>query len=116
MIRRAFLVGLSLIVVSCDSTVEVPRQEATVACGLCRFHIEGSRGCYWAIELQGERYPVVGANTPGHDSHGPEGMCVVDRRAVVEGRIKRGQFLASSFELLPAEGIDPGAAPPTHEH
>lgn len=116
MTRRAFVVALWALGVACSTSVSVPRQEATVACGLCRFQIEGSRGCYWAIELEGQHYPVVGADTPDHDSHGPAGMCVIDRRAVVEGRIKRGQFLASSFELLPAEGVDLEAEPPAHEH
>ena len=41
----------------------------------------------------------------------------MDRQArCVAGRIKRGQFLADTFELLPAEGVDPNAAPPTHDH
>lgn len=117
MTRRSFvLASLLLLATGCARSVEVPEQQAKVACGLCRFHMEGARSCHWAIELGAERYPVVGADTPGHDSHGPDGMCVMDRQAVVAGRIKRGQFLASKFELLPAEGVDPSAAPPAHEH
>lgn len=100
----------------CSSSTEVPEQEATVACGLCRFHMEGATSCFWAVELNGEHYPVVGANQPDHDSHGPDGMCVMDRRAVVAGELKRGQFIARRFELIPAEGIDPSAAPPAHTH
>jgi len=107
---------LALFVVGCASGTAVPTQEAKVACGLCRFHVPESSGCYWAIELEGEHFPVVGADTPDHESHGPDGMCVMDRRAVVSGRIKRGQFLADQFSLLPAEGLDMEAAPPTHDH
>ena len=94
----------------------VPEHVAKVGCGLCRFQIPGSTSCYWAIELEGQHYPVVGANQPDHESHGPDGMCVMDRQARVAGRIKRGQFIASTFELIPAEGVDMNAEPPTHQH
>ncbi len=116
MTRRALLLaGLALGAVGCNSSTAVPEQTATVACGMCRFHMEGARSCFWAVELDGQHYAVVGANTPDHDSHGPDGMCVMDRQAVVAGRLKRGQFLADKFELLPAQGVDPSAAP-AHEH
>ncbi|MEN0062555.1 MAG: DUF6370 family protein [Myxococcota bacterium] len=116
-LRRDLLMSaLALIGVGCTTVTTVPEQEATVGCGLCRFHLPEVRGCYWAIELDGQHYPVVGADTPDHESHGPDGMCVMDRRAVVSGRIKRGQFIAEKFDLLPAKGVNWDAAPPTHSH
>ena len=125
MTRRTWMItSLCLLVapatiVGCNRLVGetlVPEQRAIVGCGLCRFRIPESRSCYWAIELDGQHYPVVGANQPDHDSHGPEGMCVMERTAIVEGKLKRGQFIASRFELLPAEGVDSSAAPVPHEH
>lgn len=106
----------AVVLVGCSTSTVVPEHTAKVGCGLCRFFIPDSRGCYWAIELDGQHYPVVGANPPDHDSHGPDGMCVMDRRAVVAGRVKRGQFIAEKFELLPAEGVDWDATPPAHSH
>ena len=119
MTRRHWLAALVAAVMmggACSTgDVAVARQEAKVACGMCRFHIPGSQSCYWAVELDGKPYAVVGADTPDHDSHGPDGMCVMDRRAVVAGKIKRDQFIAETFELLPAEGVDPNATP-VHDH
>ena len=116
MTRRALMLSsLALWLVACEPSVDVPEQRATVACGMCRFHMQGASSCFWAVELEGEHYAVVGADTPGHDSHGPDGMCVMNREAVVAGRIKRGQLLATKFELLPAGEVDPHAHP-AHEH
>ena len=115
--RRMWMTAaLSLLLLGCSTSTAVPEQEATVGCGLCRFRMEGARSCFWAVELGGKHYSVVGANQPDHDSHGPEGMCVMDRKAVVAGRIKRDQFLASKFELLPAENVEAGAQPMEHDH
>ncbi|MBX2800108.1 MAG: hypothetical protein KTR31_20690 [Myxococcales bacterium] len=116
MTRRFLMAAVLSSLLGCNTGQIVPRQEATVGCGLCRFQIPGSASCYWAIELDGKRMPVVGAHTPGHEDHGPDGMCVMDRRAVVAGRVKRDQFLADTFELIPADGVDPAAAPAAHEH
>ncbi|MEM6925325.1 MAG: DUF6370 family protein [Myxococcota bacterium] len=114
--RLLLLACLAATSVGCSGGTAVPEQVATVGCGMCKFHLPDSRGCYWAIQLDGVAMPVVGAHTPDHEAHGPDGMCVMERKARVAGRIKRGQFLADTFELLPAEGVDYGAAPPTHSH
>ncbi len=114
--RILLLASLTATIFGCSSVREVPEQVATVGCGMCRFHLPDSRGCYWAIEIEGQAMPVVGAHTPDHEAHGPDGMCVMDRKARVAGRIKRGQFLADQFELLPAAGVDPNAAPAAHDH
>ncbi len=110
------LAGVVVAAAGCSTATPVPEQAAKVGCGLCRFRMEGSRSCFWAIELDGEHYPVVGANQPDHESHAPDGMCVIDREAVVAGRIERGQFLATKFELRPAENVDMSKPPPPHEH
>jgi len=114
--RLVMLAALAATVTGCAGATTVPSQIAKVGCGMCRFHIPDSRSCYWAIELEGEPYPVVGADVPDHDSHGPDGMCVMDREARVAGRLKRGQFFADEFELLPAQGVDWEATPAAHDH
>lgn len=91
------------------------RETVTAACGMCRFH-EEARGCYWAIQWEGEVYPVNGPTPQDHEAHGPEGMCVMDRKAIVTGNLRSGQFFADAFELLP---VQPGEAPAegaVHQH
>lgn len=114
--RRWMSTAVALCLMGCNTARAVPEQEATVACGMCRFHMEGATSCFWAVELEGQHYAVVGANQPDHDSHGADGMCVMDRRAVVAGEIKRDKFIASRFELIPAKGVTPGSEAPAHDH
>ena len=102
--RRAVVAAaVALALIGCDRSTPVPEQTARVGCGLCRFRMPGATGCFWAVELGGHHHAVVGPTPQDHDSHGPVGMCVMDREAVVAGRIKRGQFLATKFELIDTE-------------
>lgn len=84
-----------------------------VACGTCIYKIPEGQGCYWAIELDGQHYPMAGTFPEGHDSHGPEGMCNMERQAKVSGELRGTNFVASSFELLPAKDVptDPKFTP-----
>lgn len=98
--------------------VTVKDQQVGAACGTCVFHMEGMSGCFWAIELEGRFYPVGGVTPPDDavTAHSPEGMCSVERQALVSGEIRPdGRFLATRFELLPyEEGKGRKAIP--HDH
>jgi hypothetical protein len=87
--------------------VEVRDQVLPVACGSCVLGVEGPGGCYWAVEFDGQVYPVGGVH-PSDDmveAHGPEGMCSVERQARIDGNLRPdGRFVATRFELLPYDG------------
>jgi hypothetical protein len=91
------------------------RQTVEVACATCIFKMEGVRGCHWAVELEGRHYLIEGAVPEHHESHSPEGMCRMPRRAVVDGKLKGGVFLSERFDLLPATNV-PGVPPKPHQH
>ncbi len=86
-----------------------------VACGTCIYKIEGARGCFWSVQLGEEVFPLEGPVPEDHQAHGPEGMCVQQRRARVTGQVHHGQFQASAFELLPVDPSQDGPKVP-HEH
>jgi len=100
---------------ACATVTGVPLTDQTVpaACGMCVFKQMDVPACYWAVEWKGEYYPVNGLTPADHDAHGPQGMCRMQREAVVTGKLRSGQLFADSFELLPA---DPNAVPVLHEH
>ena len=87
-------------------------QQVTAGCALCLYQHEGVKGCLWAVEVGGGVYPVSGPLPEDHQAHGPEGMCVMHRRAIVTGEVRHGQFFATQFDLVPADpSIDkPGRA------
>ena len=85
--------------------ISIEAREVKVGCGMCRFHIEGSSRCYWAVELEGGHWPITGVLPVGHENHAPDGMCNVDRRARLSGQLAHGAFNATTFELLPAEQV-----------
>lgn len=89
-------------------------QVLPVGCGTCIYRLPDGVGCYWAVELDGEHHPVAGTLPKGHDNHGPDGMCNMERRARISGELRGKNFLASSFELLPA-GEVPAEPTWTHE-
>ena len=105
------LTGCSLI-----TGVPIEEQTVTAACGMCIFKQMDVPRCYWAIEWEGEYYPVNGPTPEEHDSHGPEGMCTMPRQAVVSGKLRSGQLFADSFELLPADPTKRPADVPVHDH
>jgi hypothetical protein len=78
-------------------------QIVEAACGMCKFDLAGGE-CGLAVRIDGAVYPVEGATLDDHgDAHGADGMCNVVRRAKVVGTVVDGRFVATSFELLPAE-------------
>lgn len=118
MTRRSWLIGtlaLAALGGGCDRGTAIVDREVTVACGLCRLQIEGAHRCFWAAEIDGHKVPLTGpAVVVDADPHGPEGMCVVERKARIDGRLHGDKLVAESFELLPYDGPASEAAP--HEH
>lgn len=97
--------------------IEVHDRVVTAGCGTCVFHVPESKGCYWAIELDGQVYPVGGAHPPDDmiTAHEAGGMCAQPRTARVDGEIRPdGRFLATRFELLPLDA--PAAPAASHRH
>jgi hypothetical protein len=99
------LVFVGLVLVGCATGRPVTINEPTVveaACGECLLGLKG-KDCDLAVRINGRSYFVDGAHIDGHgDAHAADGMCQVIRRARVTGEVKRGRFVATSFELLPA--------------
>ncbi|MFT5455951.1 MAG: hypothetical protein ACI9K2_002435 [Myxococcota bacterium] len=113
-------VAVASTLVGCSMVFGTPITDQTVpaACGLCIYGQPSQFGCYWAIEWDGAYYPVNG-QTPSdeeHEAHGAEGMCTVSRQARVSGTLRKGKFLADSFELLPFDPTAPRPDAPAHEH
>ncbi|TNE86020.1 MAG: hypothetical protein EP330_24100 [Deltaproteobacteria bacterium] len=113
---RALVLALALfttapiVLVGCgEPAVKVMSRQVTVACGTCIFRLPNGRGCYWAAEIDGKYYPVTGNVPKDHENHSPEGMCNMKRTAIVDGEISGTTFIATRFELQPAEApaVDP---------
>ncbi len=93
---RLFLLGL----LACGpDPIAVRDQTVTAACGMCQLNLPDTRGCYWAVEIDGKAYPVTGPTPKDHKNHAPDGMCNVKREAVVDGEIRGATFVARRFEL-----------------
>ncbi len=98
--------------------LEVRDRVVPAACGSCVFGMEGAKGCFWAVEIDGA-FRAVGGLHPSDDmveAHGAEGMCSVERKARVDGNLRPdGRFVATRFELLPYDGTGrTGAAHAAH--
>jgi len=94
-----------LLFTGCATSQPVVLREPTIveaACGECLFGLKGD-DCDLAVRIGGRAYFVAGTNIDQHgDAHAADGFCKVIRRARVTGEVKRGRFVATSFELLPA--------------
>lgn len=72
-----------------------------VSCGQCNYNMTGDV-CELAIKINGHFYYVEGTRLHDHgDAHAEDGLCTVERKANVHGQLKKGVFVAESFELLP---------------
>ncbi|MCB9685617.1 MAG: hypothetical protein H6738_10685 [Alphaproteobacteria bacterium] len=90
-----------------SSGVAVSERVVPAACGLCVFHMEGAKSCFWAVEIDGEHYAVSGVAPPFDmaEAHEDDGQCKVERSARVEGTLTADhRFVATRFELLPYDG------------
>ena len=90
----------------CDRGVKIDTRTVEAACAMCAYELEGAKGCYWAVVLEGKPVPATGPAIPtDHASHAPDGMCNIRRRVVVEGELSDGLFYATRFELLPPQDV-----------
>ena len=79
-----------------------PSQTVEAGCASCIFHMEGVVGCKLAVRIDGKPYLVTGSDIDDHgDAHAADGLCNAAGRAVVEGEIDGGRFVATGFELRP---------------
>jgi len=103
--------------IACHDAVPVEEQIVDVGCAMCVYQMEDAAGCYWAAELEGEPWVVVGHTPEDHQNHAPDGMCNVERRARVVGELRDARFYVSDFELLPPEVVpETPRFTPEHEH
>lgn len=113
---RALLPVVTLVLavlVACGHGEKLENRELTVACGMCILKSE-PRGCYWAAVIDDKVVPVVGPGVPvDHDSHGPGGMCTMERRAIISGTLDGERIVADRFELLPTDDV---VQAPAHDH
>ena len=73
------------------------------ACGQCQFGLPG-KSCDLAVRIDGKAYFVDGVEIDDHgDAHADDGFCNAVRQARVQGRVEKGRFVATSFELLPGD-------------
>ena len=86
-----------------SAEVTITGQTTKVGCAACIYKMEGAKGCEWAADVNGEHLMVQGQLPLKHNSHGPEGMCNMEREAKIEGAVRDGKLITSSFELLPAK-------------
>ncbi len=71
-------------------------------CATCIFDMPDVTGCKLAVKIDGRAYLVTGSSIDDHgDAHAASGLCNASRKAIVEGEIEDGRFVASKFELRP---------------
>ncbi len=101
------LCSVLLIATACgrEPGIRIEGRELTVACGACIFEMEGVEGCPWAAEVDGEHFLMKGDFGHDHNSHMPDGICNMPRKARVWGELRGDALYVARFELLDAEGI-----------
>lgn len=100
----ALALGVGFLNAGCAGTPTTALREPTVveaSCGECKFGLPGT-GCDLAVRIDGHGYYVDGVAMDSlGDAHAADGMCETIRWARVTGEVRKGRFMASSFELLP---------------
>lgn len=77
--------------------------QVEAACGQCQFNMKG-KGCTLAVRIKGKSYFVENAHIDAFgDAHDTAGFCNAIRKAKVQGKIVKGKFVATYFELLGVE-------------
>ncbi len=119
-LRVAMALAVLVLTLACRSEpgTRISGRTVPVGCAMCIFKMPGVRACLWAVRIDDHYYLAEGNLPKHHDAHGPEGMCTLEREAVVDGELVHGKFVATRFDLRPVAG-DPGQrrAPPTpHRH
>jgi hypothetical protein len=103
----AALVAL-LCACSAPKGVPITGRVLTVACAHCIFHMPDVKGCPWAAELDGHYHLLTGNLPSAHDSHAPDGICMMKRKARIDGELVNDVIRVAKLELLP---VEPGSVP-----
>ncbi len=88
-----------------STVTAVPKQIVEASCGECKLGMKET-GCSLAVRINGKSYLVTGNAQPLDkygDAHAEHGMCNEIRKAEVEGEIRDGKFVATTFKLLPVK-------------
>ena len=107
---------IALLLLACSSGTSVTHQAFTVGCGMCMFN-KPSTGCYWAAKVDDKVLGVGGPGVPTEaelPSHGPGGMCAMERTAYITGTLHEDKIIADVFELVPVD--NPTDKPHDHKH
>lgn len=81
---------------------KITNQVVEASCGMCQFNQKSDKGCFLNVKIDQKIYEVVGTTIHDHgNAHADDGFCNKIRKAKVTGVIKKNQFVASSFTLLP---------------
>ena len=115
---RSVAAAMLLALGACGSSgTEITDRTVDVGCAMCQLEMDEAESCFWAARFDGKTVTVRGDALPAdHDAHAPDGMCNVMRRAVVSGTLYPTHFLATKFELLPADPASIPDEPHAHEH
>ena len=101
-----WLTSLLLSSAGCEDDGQVLENATiTVGCASCIFEMEGALGCPFAAEIDGKHYMIQGRVPEGHESHAPDGICNMRRKAKVDGRLRDGKLITTRVELLPAAQV-----------
>jgi len=97
----------AMVLVGCGGPTGIPVENRTIeaGCGMCLYSMKEAKGCMWAADIDGTPLLVNGALPRDHENHAPDGMCNVKRQVVVDGHIRGDRFVATRFELKPAENV-----------
>ena len=116
---KAAIAGL---IVACgpeSPEVQLESEVIEVACGHCVYDLPDTeyQGCPWTTQVEGEYYLISGPVPQDHHKHDPDGICSMPRQARVQGYVHDEYFVATEFELLPAESVpEPGSGSHAHDH
>jgi hypothetical protein len=78
----------------------LPIDTLAASCGSCNFKM-AKKGCFLAVKKDDIAYEVKGTGLDDHgDAHAEDGFCMAVRKARVQGKVEKGFFVATYFELL----------------
>jgi hypothetical protein len=108
-----FLTALLLLACGSGEVVLIEGQTVEVGCGRCIYEMKDVDGCPWAAQIDGRHYLLRGPVPMDHNSHEPDGICNMRRKAVIDGELRGELLMVSKMELLPAESVpeDPRFTP-----
>ena len=115
MIKKLFiLIALVTVLASCGdaekpadpikekaktATTSTTAKEYEVGCGKCIYEQDGVKGCETWVKVDGKVVPLAGENINAHKS----GLCEDAGKAMLDGAVKDGKFVATSATLVKAK-------------